>query len=245
MLQQGYTPDGLVGSLTDANGNVTDFAYDGFDRLGTTTYPDASTEVLAYDADGNMTARTTRAGQALSFVYDTLNRLMTKTVPSEPTVSYSYDLDGRLTGVSDDSAAIASVSGPAASYTASYSYDALNRPITVSWTPAPTPVAPAAASVTFTHGYNAASQRVSQAATDNSWWYYPPATPGSVGLLSRGVLWTWSLATCINPPECIYVIDPRRAIEAAIDLRGSVRPNVEFTAACGIGDIRKNRASRR
>jgi YD repeat-containing protein len=53
-LQQSYTPDGFLASLTDAKGNTTNFSYDGFDRLATTTYARSSTEVFGYDADGNL-----------------------------------------------------------------------------------------------------------------------------------------------------------------------------------------------
>lgn len=190
LLQQGYTPDGLLGSLTDANGHATAFAYDGFDRLGTTTYPDGSTEVLGYDADGNVLTRQTRKGDTITFTYDTLNRLSTKAAPAEPTASYGYDLDGHMTSAGDTSAAIASAvppSGSSVSYTTSYSYDALNRPIGISWTPAPAAVTPAAASVTFTHAHNAANQRTGQTTTDTTWWDYPPATPGTVGYTANAL----------------------------------------------------------
>jgi len=50
LAQQSFTLNGQRASLTDANLNVTSFAYDGFDRLGTTTYPNASTTALSYDA---------------------------------------------------------------------------------------------------------------------------------------------------------------------------------------------------
>ena len=43
LVQRAYTPDGLTASLTiardNATFNVTNFAYDGLDRLATTTYP--------------------------------------------------------------------------------------------------------------------------------------------------------------------------------------------------------------
>jgi len=81
-VQRAYTPDGLTASLTiardNATFNVTNFAYDGLDRLATTTYPDSSTETLSYDADGNVLTRQTRAGQTITFAYDTLNRLATR-----------------------------------------------------------------------------------------------------------------------------------------------------------------------
>ena len=92
LLQQSYTPDRLIASLTDANGNTTSFTPDGFDRLATTTYPGSSTETLSYDADGNVLSRKTRAGATITFSYDTLNRLSMKAAPSEATVTYGYDL---------------------------------------------------------------------------------------------------------------------------------------------------------
>jgi YD repeat-containing protein len=97
LLQQAYTPDGLLASLTDANNHATGFAYDGLDRLATTTYPLGSTETFTYDADSNVLTRKTRANQTISFTYDTLNRLATKTPPSPAAVvSYGYDLARRL-----------------------------------------------------------------------------------------------------------------------------------------------------
>jgi YD repeat-containing protein len=146
LLQQSYTPDGPLGSLTDANSHTTNFVYGGLDRLSTTTYPDSSTETLTYDADGNALSRKTRAGQNILFTYDTLNRLKTKTPPSPAAVvTYSYDLANRLTGVSDNSASITSavVPGGAVAYSASYAYDNLNRPTNVTWSPAATPATPA------------------------------------------------------------------------------------------------------
>ena len=68
----------------DANANTTAFAYDGLDRLSTTTYPGGSTEVLTYDADSNIASRKTRAGATIAYGYDTLNRLTAKTPPSGP-----------------------------------------------------------------------------------------------------------------------------------------------------------------
>ena len=161
---QAYTPDGLMASLTDANSNTTSFAYDGFDRLSTTTYPGSSTETLTYDSDGNVLSRTTRGGQTIAFTYDTLNRLATKTPPSSaPVVTYSYDLAGRVIGVSDTSSSIAAAvppSGASVQYATTATYDALNRPLGFTWTQAQAQSAPTSASVTFTHGYEVRSKSV-------------------------------------------------------------------------------------
>jgi YD repeat-containing protein len=121
LLQQAYAPDGPLASLTDANNHATSFAYDGFDRLATTTYPLGSTKTRTYDADGNVLTRKNRANQTINYAYDTLNRLITKTRPSPaPVVSYGYDLAGHPTVVSDTSAAIAAAvppSGTSVQYT--------------------------------------------------------------------------------------------------------------------------------
>ena len=171
LLQQSYTPDGLIGSLTDANGNTTSFAPDGFDRLATTTYPGGSTETLSYDADGNVLTRKTRAGATITFSYDTLNRLAAKAAPSEPNVTYAYDPASHLIGVSDNSAAMTPPAS-SASYSANLAYDQLNRPLTVNWSPAPVQTTPTAASASFAFGYDATNRRINQTG-DNSWWSYP------------------------------------------------------------------------
>jgi RHS repeat-associated protein len=72
-------------------------------------------------------------------------------------------------------------------YATSYSYDATNRPVGVSWTPAPTPAAPLASSVTFGHAYNAVNQRIGQSISDNSWVNYPAATASTVGYTANAL----------------------------------------------------------
>ncbi len=71
LTQRGYTPDGLLASLTIARSNTvadtTNFTYDGFDRLSMTTYPNGSAESLTYDANGNTLTRKTRKGDTLNF----------------------------------------------------------------------------------------------------------------------------------------------------------------------------------
>jgi RHS repeat-associated protein len=186
LLQQSYTPDGLIASLTDANSNTTSFAPDGFDRLSTTTYPGGSTEVLGYDADGNVLTRKTRAGPTIAFSYDTLNRLSSKTPPSPaPVVTYAYDQASRLIGVGDTSASIAKPA-TSASYSTSLGYDQLDRPLTVNWTPAPSQTTPTATSASFTFGYDATNRRIGQSATDNSWWSYP-ATATNVAYIANNL----------------------------------------------------------
>ncbi len=181
LLTQAWTADGQRASLADANGNTTTFAYDGFDRLATTTYPDLTTEAYTYDTDSNVLTRKTRVvpAQIISFSYDGLNRLITKTPPTGPVVSYTYDLAGRMRSASDTSSPIPSAVSPTGSpiaYTTNFVYDALNRPTETNWDQVNTAAAPSTtSSVLFTHGYNKANQRTAQDASDNAWINYPAA----------------------------------------------------------------------
>ncbi len=192
LLTQIWTADGQRASLTDANGNATTFAYDGFDRLATTTYPGGTTEAFTYDADSNVLTRKTRAGGTpIAFSYDTLNRLITRTPPTGPVVSYTYDLAGRLKSASDNTAAIPSAVSPTGSpvaYTTSFTYDAMNRPTGVSWNPAPTATAPGtASSVVFAHSYNKVNQRIGLAVSDNAWINYPAAAASTVSYTANNL----------------------------------------------------------
>src|SRR3984957_15381897 len=79
---------------------------------------------------------------------------------------------------SDTSAAIIVPAAAAAtSYTENLTYDQLNRPVSVNWSPSPAQTTPSATSASFAFGYDATNRRINQTATDNSWWSYPaPAT---------------------------------------------------------------------
>jgi RHS repeat-associated protein len=134
--------------------------------------------------------RKTRANQTITFTYDTLNRVATKTPPSPaPVVTYGYDLAGRLTSASDTSAAINPVAPPSPNnpFATSIAYDALNRPTGITWDPAPTAASPSASSVNFNYSYNKVNQRIGQTASDNSWWFYPTATPSTVSYTANAL----------------------------------------------------------
>jgi RHS repeat-associated protein len=78
-----YGDDGEKLTDQDANGNLTQYTYDGFNRLIQTNYPNASGggynpndyESFTLDAAGNMTAKRLRDGSTLNIgPYDALNR---------------------------------------------------------------------------------------------------------------------------------------------------------------------------
>jgi RHS repeat-associated protein len=124
-----YTNNGLVSTVTDAEGNKTSYGYDGLDRRSTTFFPSTTKgagtssttdyEQLSFDANGNVTSRRLRDGNSIGLTYDALNRLIFKDLPgSEPDVTYSYDNLGRLTGASQTGNSL------------SFTYDALGRNLT-------------------------------------------------------------------------------------------------------------------
>ena len=125
-----YANDGQVASVKDGEGNLTSYAYDGFNRLYRTYYPDTTKgagtssttdyEELGYDEASNVTSRRLRDSQSLYYTYDALNRRTYENNPdtnvAERDVTNTYDLLGRLTNASD-----------ANGWYSSFTYDALGR----------------------------------------------------------------------------------------------------------------------
>jgi len=138
------TPNGQVDTVTDANSNVTNYDYDGFDRLIRSFYPDPATgaacapalphsaaapscsanqkyEQLAYDANNNAISKRNRDGKNITMTFDDLNREITRTVPANllghfaRSLPTSYDLASRKWDATADS------------QTLSYRYDTAGR----------------------------------------------------------------------------------------------------------------------
>ncbi|MBS1993997.1 MAG: hypothetical protein JSS83_25975 [Cyanobacteria bacterium SZAS LIN-3] len=98
---QTYSNNGLVSSVIDANSNVTQLTYDGFDRPDKTIYPDSSYEQnVSYDSNFNVLTFRLRSGSTVTFTYDALNRLSSKTPTGQPTTTYSYDIAGKIVSMS-------------------------------------------------------------------------------------------------------------------------------------------------
>ena len=121
-----YTDNGQPETLTDGNGNVSTFVYDGFDRLTRLRYPNPSGggssttdyENYTYDAASNVTQYRTRGGDLFTSTYDALNREVEIDSPgTTPDFVYTYDNLGRmLTSVSNGQ-------------TLTWTWDALGRPV--------------------------------------------------------------------------------------------------------------------
>jgi RHS repeat-associated protein len=155
-----YTANGKPLSLTDGNGNVSTYAYDGFDRVFRQCYPGAATcasatptdyEEYGYDAASNIVSRRDRAGQHFGVYIDALNRLgsvsSTDTPATMSVLAYAYDNLNRPLYAWTPTGSIWAVY---------WSWDALSRKTSES-------VAATSAAVTSTvsYGYDAARRRTS------------------------------------------------------------------------------------
>ncbi len=109
-----YTPNGNRSSVTDANGNRAELAYDGHNRLEQWSFPSSTTvgqvsttdfEFYVYDNNGNRNSMRRRDGSTITYQYDALNRMIVKAVPERSglaathtrDVYYDYDLRGLQT----------------------------------------------------------------------------------------------------------------------------------------------------
>jgi RHS repeat-associated protein len=122
-----YSNNGKQASVADAKGNLTNYAFDGFDRLSQITFPSPTTtwqvnssdyEAYGYDIGGNRTSLRKRDGRIIQYTYDALNRMTFKNIPDSTAadVTYSYDYLNHMTSATD---------GSGVSVTSSY--DALGR----------------------------------------------------------------------------------------------------------------------
>jgi len=142
-----HNTNSQVAALTDGNGNVTTYEYDGYRRLVKTRYPNASGggsstsdyEYLTLDAAGNVTDRQLRDGSThIGYSYDALNRVTAKSRTGESSVSYGYDNQNHVTSATEST------------ITLSFGYDALGR-ITTATQPFGT----------LSYGYDAGGRRTS------------------------------------------------------------------------------------
>ena len=67
-----------LASVTDANGNLTRYAYTGSGNLQSITYADGRREGWAYDALGNATTWTNRRSHPISYAYNPSGQLTNK-----------------------------------------------------------------------------------------------------------------------------------------------------------------------
>jgi RHS repeat-associated protein len=142
-----YSLNGQQTTVQDANNNITDLAYDGFDRLQFKLYPHPTSgnrcavpavptptsqatctegaqqtyEQYSYDDAGNRLTWITRRGDTISNTYDELGRVRTKSATGLATVTYDYNL-------ADDPVSLTSAADLlSAAHVVAYDYDGAGR----------------------------------------------------------------------------------------------------------------------
>ncbi|MBV6422921.1 MAG: hypothetical protein NAOJABEB_00708 [Steroidobacteraceae bacterium] len=124
-----YRPNGQRATVKDANGNLSTFEYDGFDRLATLRFPVATVganqssttdyEQYGYDAVGNRTRLTHPDGAFFEYTYDDADRLfhLSENGPSTTLASIFFDTQLRREELDRD----------AAGAITKYDYDPISR----------------------------------------------------------------------------------------------------------------------
>ena len=141
--QNCYSANGKPLFAVDADGHMTEYQYDGLDRLRITYFPDpvlgtlctlATTdganptctgqqtyELSTYDAVGNRLSLKTRRGDLISHQFDTANHEILKTPAGQGAVSYGLDLLGEPYEVAK------ALNGSMPAHTTIYTYDGAGR----------------------------------------------------------------------------------------------------------------------
>lgn len=119
---------GLLSSTTDANGNVTQYAYGEFRYPESVTHPDGAVETTEYSQRGVLRSATDRLGIKRKFNYDEHGRMtyvqyMNQSWPGGMAKGIRYNYDGdKLTSIGDQ------LQSATASY--EYTYDSSFRVVT-------------------------------------------------------------------------------------------------------------------
>lgn len=149
----GYTNNGRISYVVDANSNRTTYVYDGHDRLSKTQYPVATKgansssttdyEQLTYGDNVHVTVRRLRDGNTLTYAYDNLGRAASLSGATISSRTFSYNLQGMQTGATFTSGgqsvtntfdAFGRVTSQATPQgTVGYQYDAASRRTRITW----------------------------------------------------------------------------------------------------------------
>jgi YD repeat-containing protein len=142
----------------DGNGGVTTNTYDAENRLVSTTDALGNTTLNFYDAVGNRIAVQDAAGHTVTYLYDSDNLLIQTIDPSavasqaatrSRVTNYAYDVMGNRTSTTD-----------ADGNTTTYTYDALNRLLTLT-TPRVTNAAGNTVNYNTSYAYDGVGNRIS------------------------------------------------------------------------------------
>jgi RHS repeat-associated protein len=121
--QQFHAPSGEVASITDAEGNTTQYTYTGREAGGMMyydltriDYADGAFEQFTFDADGNQLTHRDVRGNVFSWTYNTRGQILSAMNRTGAATLYEYDGAGRMVSVTT-----------AGGDEFLFDYDALNR----------------------------------------------------------------------------------------------------------------------
>ncbi len=110
-------------SLTDADGGVTNFAYNSSSDLTSLTDPDGTTTTWTLNSQNDVTQETDGQGNSTSFTYNSSNQLTSYTDADGNVRTYQYDSAGQVITETLYATAADAVAGQNAEDTLHYSYD--------------------------------------------------------------------------------------------------------------------------
>jgi RHS repeat-associated protein len=97
-----YTYSGTkVATVTNGVGDVTTYGYDTRGRVIKVTYPSLKFETIDYDDQGRVWRRTAADGGITVYTFDAAGRTKTMTDPVGAVTTYTYDTAGRLATIKD------------------------------------------------------------------------------------------------------------------------------------------------
>lgn len=235
-----WSPNGKQTSVKDANGNLAEMTYDGFDRRSRWTFPSVSNvgqsnasdyEEYSYDSNGNRTLLRKRDGTVLAYTYDALNRVVQKDVPRSASgapgysVFYGYDLRGLQTY-----ARFGSDTGNGVTN----GYDGLGRLITST-------TAMAQTTRTISSAYDANGNRIQLTTPRGSWTYTYDALNRLSGLYEGIGTGTMMSSWTYNAQSLPESVTERYGSAASWTYDGIGRLNAQTdTFAGGTGNVTTN-----
>jgi len=152
-----YDQNGNRLSATDPLGRVTSYSYDSLDRLVTVTNPLSGVTSYVYDPLDHLVTVTDPLGHSTSYTYNGLDQLLSQSSPDTGSTSFTYG----------DGANVVTQRTNAASQNTQITYDALNRPGTITYADG------RVVTYTWDQGTNGAGRLTSVSDTDSTlnWTY--------------------------------------------------------------------------
>ncbi len=134
----GYDKNSNLTSYTDPKTNVTGYTYDPLQRLQTSTNALSGVTTLGYTGLDDVNSVKDQRNHTTTYTYNAFGDVTGETSPDRGTLSYTVDKAGNVTQRTD-----------ARSVVTNFTYDALNRPLTVAY--------PAETALNVTLTYDASS----------------------------------------------------------------------------------------